>query len=58
MHLIPVSYLVTYPLSLVIWLSIILKICILSLAHVQLLAEFPGFQLEERGEMDIKGKGK
>ena len=26
--------------------------------HLQLLAEFPGFQLEERGEMEIKGKGK
>merc|ERR1719341_1348572 len=30
----------------------------LSQATQQLLAEFPGFQLEERGEMDIKGKGK
>ena len=26
--------------------------------YIQLLAEFPGFQLEERGEMEIKGKGK
>ena len=31
---------------------------IVYLSHIQLLAEFPGFQLEERGEMDIKGKGK
>jgi len=30
----------------------------LSEATQQLLAEFPGFQLEERGEMEIKGKGK